>query len=961
MEHLNEPETKLPPAPDASPQVKTLVGEPPSPSRPGGPEIPERIGAYKILRKLGEGGMGYVLLAMRDDGQFQQRVAIKLIKRGMDTDEVLRRFEFERQILGSLVHENIARLYDGGATEDGRPYFVLEYVEGEPIDKYCDSQQLSIAERLALFRKVCAAMQYAHQNLIVHRDIKPGNILVNPQGEPKLLDFGIAKLLRPDSGGAPVATLSDMRLMTPEYASPEQVQGKPITTATDVYSLGVLLYELLTGHPPYHLRTRMRDEIERVICTVEPERPSTAISRTAEIPTEDGHSQVLTPEDVARFRDATPIKAKKKLSGDLDNIVLMALRKTPRRRYSSVEQFSEDIRRHAAGLPVIARKETWSYVLSKFVQRNRIPVAAAATVFLALSAGIVSTSVMARIAEERRVEAKKQEQAAVLRTAQLREVCRKFLTDFYQQVERLEGGSVARASLAKASVAVLRSLALEPGVTGDETLRGDLALGLERAGDAMKDAPDSARASREAYEQAYALRSGLGDPIAAARVRTKLAGARLTENNPTEARVDLEAVIAAASKEHASAEWRDVHASALEALSRVHRHAMRIVAADEAINEAVAIRESMPDAREARARAYVARAALSNEREHFDVALLSAERAVAIYATLPESDTAERLEAQRLAARLSMNLRNYSLARERFETARQIAERRFVADPLSVRAFDDLARVYEAFGDLEYEVGNFELSRDLYAEYLRRADEALARDPLSVPRARSAALAREKLADAHVGLERHTPEVLDLLDEAIRRYNQFLIAGGTDAGRYREDIARATLTSAYVLDILNTDESGAFDRYRTAYEQLLTLRGIGELTESEKLRLTTALRNGGYLALKLEKPEQAERFLTGAIDAAEGQDKKRFKLYWALSETHKILSKRAFAEAQAAGPDKPLEARQREDAGRLHRTKAREAIQTSLALLKEPFSDAPPPEVAAVQALHDELTDPTGG
>ncbi len=319
---------------------------------PAATVIGRRIGAYKIVREIGRGGMGAVYLAVRADDEFQKRVAIKLIKRGMDTDFVIRRFRHERQILASLDHPNVARLLDGGTTEDGLPYFVMEFVEGRPIDKYCDTQRLSITERLRLFLKVCSAVQYAHQNLIIHRDLKPSNILVTADGTPKLLDFGIAKLLNPEIASPTLdPTTATLRLMTPEYASPEQVRGEPATTISDVYSLGVLLYELLTGHRPYRLLSRLPEEIAHVICKEEPEKPSVIVGRVENI----GFNIEVTPQAIVKARQATLEKLHRQLAGDLDSIVLKALRKEPQNRYSSVEQFSDDISRHLEGLPVSAQ------------------------------------------------------------------------------------------------------------------------------------------------------------------------------------------------------------------------------------------------------------------------------------------------------------------------------------------------------------------------------------------------------------------------------------------------------------------------------------------------------------------------------------------------------------------------------------------------------------------------------
>src|SRR5207249_2293210 len=294
----------------------------------------ELIGPYRVLREIGRGGMGTVYLAERADQQYEKQVAIKLIKPGMDTDAVLRHFRNERQILASFDHPNIARLFDGGTTEDGLPYFVMEYVEGLPINEYCTNHELSLVDRLKLFREVCAAVSYAHRHTVIHRDIKMSNILVTSEGIPKLLDFGIAKILTPGAGAEALMTMTSLRPMTPEYASPEQVRGEPVTTASDVYSLGVVLYELLTGRSPYRFTSRAPRDVERAITEQEPTRPSTATGLHR-----NQHSELSN---------------RKLLRGDLDNILLMALRKEPARRYQTVDQFAEDIRRHLESRPVRA-------------------------------------------------------------------------------------------------------------------------------------------------------------------------------------------------------------------------------------------------------------------------------------------------------------------------------------------------------------------------------------------------------------------------------------------------------------------------------------------------------------------------------------------------------------------------------------------------------------------------------
>ena len=363
-----------------------------------------RIGPYELIGELGRGGMGTVYLAARVDRAYQKQVAIKLIKRGMDTDEVLRRFRNERQILANLDHPHIGRLLDGGTTEDGQPYFVMEYIEGRPMDAYCDAHRLAIGARLGLFRTVCAAVHYAHQNLVVHRDLKPSNILVTADGAVKLLDFGIAKMLHPERTAETLtSTTAGPRPMTPEYASPEQARGAAVTTASDVYSLGVLLYKLLTGHRPYQFKNYLPQEIERSICEEEPEKPSTAIGRAEEVTGPDGRSRVrLTAESVSQARDSTAEQLRRRLSGDLDNIVLMALRKEPSRRYASAEQFSEDIRRHLAGLPVQAGKDTFGYRAGKFVRRHTVGVGMAAVFWLlVIGYGVTLFVQSARLTRER--------------------------------------------------------------------------------------------------------------------------------------------------------------------------------------------------------------------------------------------------------------------------------------------------------------------------------------------------------------------------------------------------------------------------------------------------------------------------------------------------------------------------------------------------------------------------------
>ncbi len=371
-----------------------------------------KLGAYRLLRRIGHGGMGTVFLAERSDDQYQQQVAIKLIRLGMDSVHLVARFRQERQILAHLEHPGIARLLDGGTLEDGLPYLVMEYIEGEPIDQYCHNRSLSTSHRLELFCKVCEAVQFAHRNLVIHRDIKPSNILVTADGSPKLLDFGTAKLLDPLQSGTAskgvtegpneaADTVTGLGLMTPRYASPEQLRSEVITTATDVYALGVVLYELLTGSRPFDLPSPFSLEAVRILCEEPPPSPSAALdllAAEAETAPRNGEGHHLRPQELRRRA--------RRLQGDLDTIVLTAMRKEPTRRYPSVEQLAGDVERHLENLPLVARPDTWSYRWGKFLRRHRTAVltASAAAIFFSLAVlAWVSQSSRARAADARAV------------------------------------------------------------------------------------------------------------------------------------------------------------------------------------------------------------------------------------------------------------------------------------------------------------------------------------------------------------------------------------------------------------------------------------------------------------------------------------------------------------------------------------------------------------------------------
>lgn len=401
------------------------------------------IGCYRITEKIAEGGMGAVYLGERADDQYQQQVAIKLLRSGLISPSMKNRFLAERQILANLNHPNIATLIDGGTTHDNVPYLVMEFVEGVSIDKYCDEHHLDNEARLKLFQTVCGAVQFAHQNLIVHRDIKPGNILVDSGGVPKLLDFGIAKLLDTEQNESytPELTRADMRILTPEYASPEQVRGEAITTATDIYALGLLLFRLLTGSSPYTFDGYSASEIEQSICNTEALRPSVAI----------GNSEA---DQTGEFRGMSMSRLQRQLRGDLDNIVLAALRKEPERRYSTVRTFSDDIQRYLDKQPVLARPTSLTYRTKKFVDRNALAMALATTI-LVLSVGLVTFYTL-RLAHERDVAQRERDAA---------EAVTEFLVELFEVSEPSEarGNSItAREVLDRGSERIAHELREQP-------------------------------------------------------------------------------------------------------------------------------------------------------------------------------------------------------------------------------------------------------------------------------------------------------------------------------------------------------------------------------------------------------------------------------------------------------------------------------------------------------------------
>jgi serine/threonine protein kinase/tetratricopeptide (TPR) repeat protein len=437
------------------PAVTSLFGTP--------ARLPERVGPYRLVQELGRGGMGTVYLAERDDEHYETQVAIKLVRRGMDTDLILHRFYRERQTLARLQHPHIARLLDGGTTGHGLPYIVMEYVNGSRITEYCREKRLSVAQKLALFLDVCDAVDYAHRQFVVHRDLKPGNILVDEGGDVKLVDFGICKLLQTSEEETQDTSAG---LMTPEYASPEQIRGEPITIASDVYSLGAVLYELLTGAKPHVIVDYTPLGIDRAICETEIVRPSLAAASKA---------------------------AARALEGDMDTILLFAMQKDPNRRYATIGQFADDIRRHFSHQPVKARPDTVTYRVRKFVRRRIGPVAAVAAVMVTLAAGVFFSMRSARLANRN--------------LALVRQLSNTFVFDVYDSVRDIPGATNARKLIVETGLRYLDNLS--GSAADDVTLRRELAGAYHRIGDVQGNVLGShtgnTKEAAVSYQKAIAL------------------------------------------------------------------------------------------------------------------------------------------------------------------------------------------------------------------------------------------------------------------------------------------------------------------------------------------------------------------------------------------------------------------------------------------------------------------------
>jgi non-specific serine/threonine protein kinase/serine/threonine-protein kinase len=749
-----------------------------------------QLGPYRIVQLIAEGGMGSVYQAVRVDDLYRKVVAIKVVRRGAFGEYALRQFDTERQILAHLDHPNIAKLLDGGATPDGRPYFVMDFIAGTPLDEYCDSHKLNLTERIQFFMTVCSAVHYAHQNLVIHRDLKPQNIMVTEEGSVKLLDFGIAKLLDPDAL-SPGPTLTTLQAMTPEFASPEQLSGGLITTASDVYSLGVLLYRLLTGHRPYALETRSIDELWDHVRNRPPRRPSTVIR----VRDED-----VTPEAICAARSTRPDRLERQLGGDLDNILLMALRKEPERRYNSVEQFAGDLRRHLASQPVTARPDTLRYRTGKFIQRNRTAVVAAFLVAITLLGGIVATSWQAHTANVQRARAER-------RFQEVRGLARTVLFELHDAIVNLPGSTQAREILVKRAQQYLDGLAVES--KDDSSLQRERAMAYMRIGDVLglptrpnlghtAEALDSYRKALEiekelavrdpanttypadlaatynsicqVQQSSGKFRESLNACLEAERIQESRASARPGD-------LTLRADLAATHQNIAGAyfnlgEWehsREQRSRALAEFQELHRRDPQ--------NE-VFLSEL--------ATAYHRMAGLEEQVKNYSVARTNSLHAVALFSEIADrhpGDIRKRSGwtfAQQRLGSILISLQDLPGALDAFEKVLPIREQLRALDVHDVRAQVNLSNSHAAIGVVLLDMGRAVQARSHFEDQRKVAEALAEQDPVRIEHQYSLSEAYENLGRVAMRLKQRDRAQAQL-NQALKIYQDLETRGAISA------------------------------------------------------------------------------------------------------------------------------------------------------------------------------------
>jgi len=708
-----------------------------------------QIGPYRVERELGRGGMGVVLLASRADQQYRKQVAIKLLRPGHDGDQIFRRFQNERQILANLEHPNICRLLDGGVTDDGEPYFVMEHIRNaRPIDEYCASHNLGLNERLELFRQACAAVQYAHRFLIVHRDLKPSNILVTDEGVVKLMDFGIAKNLLAGFDDPSPQTLG-LQPMTPAYASPEQLRGEPISTSSDVYSLGVVLYELLTGHRPFELADKPLPGMLKSICENEPERPSITVLRP---PSQSGTRGTINESFVQRLR------------GDLDWIILMALRKDPMRRYMTVEQFSEDIHKFMAGLPVVARGDTFSYRAGKFLRRHKLGAIAVVGIVVTLAGGVISTR-----REQARTRASFND---------VRALANSVLFEISDAIRDLPGSTPARLLLVERAQTYLDKLARESG--DDLSLKRELAEAYKKIGEVQ-------------YSVGY---PNLGD----------INGALLSARKELTLREGISA--------------SDHSVAAKLAVAEAHLRLGELLdgtadpqSADAHIGKALKIREALfaenpknVDVRSDLARSYRVAGDREKMEGHAQAFYDFNQKAIKIREGLlaehPADESIKRqysMDLVRIADSLGSpnetNLGRYEEARQTYERALEILQALAMSNPSNSVGVRDVSNVYQRLGSLLEHTGDYQESLEMSRKGLAISEHLFVADPANFEVRRDIMVFHDQIGRAYLKLEDYAASEKSLrtsLDVASE-----LIAKNPGSERSRDDQAE----SAYLLGL----------------------------------------------------------------------------------------------------------------------------------------------------------------
>ncbi len=837
------------------------------------------IGPYRTVSELGQGGMGSVFLAERIDGKFSQRVALKLLKREMNTASLRRRFEMEREILSRLEHPNIARLLDAGTTEDHIPYIAMEYVDGLPIDVYCAKVQAGLSERLQLFNKVCSAVYFAHRNLVVHRDLKPSNILVTHDGVPKLLDFGISKIVSKEFQDT--ATVTRLGVMTPSYASPEQLRSESVTTASDVYSLGVILYELLSGHRPFEDKEANIKEIFQAVLETDPPLPSTlagTTTRSAAVPESqpsDAWAETL-PIAIRHTAPQNVVIQSQYLRGDLDNIVLKALKKEPDRRYASPQSLAEDIDRHLNGMPVTARPDTLGYRAGKFVARNRMTVIAAGLIALTLIAGGVATLWQARVAHAERERAER-------RFADVRGLANSFLTEISPLIENLPGSTPARRLLVTRALEYLDKISAE--AEGDLELQRELAIAYEKVGDVQGNPYNpnigDVKGSLASYEKAVEIRDRLrtagliGDlDVEDALLFEKIGGLQANGGDYDQGIVFNEKALtlreAAVNADPGSYDARASLARALRSRGLIPFFEGDNKKALEYYRRASGIYEQLVTERPNddhvgidRAYIFVAMGEAYGWDTEYQLAAENLERGLGLVKQIAEKHP-NNLSFQR-TLNLAYNKRaeNYedteqpAMAVETYAKGLEIAKRSSLADPENFQARRDVAMGYKKMAQALDSAGKSKESVENLTLALTAFQDLSSADPNNSEAAYDVANTRFSLGETYLTLKEHE-KALDIFRTAKGEFEKVLAVNPNNVYAVRMSSYNLDrMGKCYVALAQKSDREtrlkAAVENFQTALDNLKKLRTLGKLGEFDVKELPGMEANLEKIRLEVSK------------------------------------------------------------------------------------------------------------